>query len=138
MIIVYTESANASCRQVIHWFQDEEIPYLERRVNEKKPLTKKELGKLMSLTTNGFDDLLRIRSKFYNNMEIKFEDMSYEEAISLLINNTELLKKPIIVDLETNKIEVGFNEEKIRIFLPRSYKDIEKNYYKKKSLYLDL
>lgn len=138
MIIVYTEASNLSCRQVIDWFQEKGIPYFERRVNIKNSLTKKELETIMILSTNGFADVLRIYSRFYKNMEGDFEDLSYAEAINLLIEHPEILKKPIIIDFKTNKIEFGFNKEKIRSFLSKDYKKVEKDYYKKKSCYLDL
>lgn len=135
MIIIYTGVNNKVCHKVLHWFEEEGIPYCERKITKKKPLTKKELELLLKLSYNGFDDLLSFRSKSYQNIEIQFENLSYNEALNFIINHPKIIKKPIIIDLKKHKLQVGFNKEKIRIFKTREYKLIEKNIYRDKLIY---
>ncbi|UKI48962.1 MAG: hypothetical protein L6U99_09045 [Clostridium sp.] len=43
--------------------------------------------------------------------------MSFNEACDFLINNPSALKRPILVD--DNKLQVGYNNEEIRTFIPK-------------------
>ncbi|WP_445449084.1 Spx/MgsR family RNA polymerase-binding regulatory protein [Enterococcus lactis] len=118
MIVIYTTTSCASSRRVINWFQKENIPYIERKINKCHPITKIELKELLSLTESGFDDILCFRSKYYKEIRGEFEEYSLEEALNTIIENPSLLKKPIITD--GKKIEIGFSKESLRCFIPKN------------------
>ena len=47
---------------------------------------------------------------------INIEDMTISELISFIKENPSVLKRPIMVD--DRKIQVGYNPEEIRVFIP--------------------
>ncbi|EMF0203482.1 Spx/MgsR family RNA polymerase-binding regulatory protein [Enterococcus hirae] len=131
MIDIYTKSGNLSCRSAICWLQKNKISYKERRIHTNCPLNKIELEEILLLTSNGFDDILSFRSKIYKQIKGNFDNFSYEEAMELIIKNPNILRLPIIIDRERNKVGVGFHEDDIRCFLPRHYKKVMRKDYQK-------
>ena len=132
MIVVYTKPSSDSCRSAIQWFQDKGIPYLERRICIQCPLSREELTKILSLTVNGFDDILSLRSSIYIQIKNRFKNVTYEKALGLITEFPNLLRLPIIIDFRTNKVAVGFNEEEISCFLSRQYKRAARQKYQKR------
>lgn len=122
MIVIYNKSGNSSCCSAIHWFQNNKISYKERKIHTNCPLSKVELEGILLLSPNGFDDILSFRSKFYKKIKFNFDNSSNEEALGLIVKHSNILRLPIIIDCEKNKVEVGFHEEEISCFLPRHYK----------------
>ena len=51
------------------------------------------------------------------------EDLSISTLIQLIEENPSLLRRPIILD--GKRMQIGFNEDEIRAFLPRSYRKEE-------------
>ncbi len=49
--------------------------------------------------------------------------MSVSELINLISKNPSLLRRPIIMD--NKRMQIGFNEDEIRAFLPRDYRKQE-------------
>ena len=90
MIRIYTSPSCSSCRKVKKWFEDNKIPYEAKNIFAAN-LTAEELKDVISKTENGTDDI---------------------------ISNPSVLKRPIIVD--DHRIQVGYNEEEIRTFIPRA------------------
>ncbi|MGM0166501.1 hypothetical protein IGI39_001461 [Enterococcus sp. AZ135] len=118
MIIVYTEGNNHSCQQTIRWFENEKIPFKERKINRRHPITENELRWLLAQTDNGLKDIFK--SKYLNNRQVKneFNESKLSEIIDLIIINPWLLKDPIIAD--GRRLVVGYNENLIRCFVPKN------------------
>ena len=57
MLTIYS-SRTHSYHLMANWLKDHQMPYRERIFTPKQPLTRKEIFYLLSLTENGFDDLL--------------------------------------------------------------------------------
>lgn len=88
------------------------------------PLTRKELQHILSLTENGTDDIISTRSKnFFKKLNIDVESISVSELLHLIEQYPSLLRRPIIIDAK--RMQIGFNEDEIRAFLPRSYRKQE-------------
>jgi arsenate reductase-like glutaredoxin family protein len=51
------------------------------------------------------------------------------QLIQFIIDNPTLLKRPIIIDTDENKMQIGFNEEDIREFIPNKIKHAIVEYY---------
>ena len=51
------------------------------------------------------------------------ESISVSEVLQLIEQYPSLLRRPIIID--TKRMQIGFNEDEIRAFLPRSYRKQE-------------
>lgn len=87
------------------------------------PLTTDELRHILSLTENGTDDIISTRSKIFQRLNIDVEELSISALIGLIEQNPSLLRRPIILD--DKRMQIGFNEDEIRAFLPRGYRKQE-------------
>ncbi len=70
-------------------------------------------------TENGFEDIISKRSSFFKENPIDMDELNTNDLIKIIIENPKILRRPIIVD--TNKLQVGYNDDDIRIFLPNEY-----------------
>ena len=55
--------------------------------------------------------------------DLDVEDLSISTLIKLIEENPSLLRRPIILD--GKRMQIGFNEDEIRAFLPRGYRKEE-------------
>lgn len=106
---IYTES-NSSSRKVVKWLNDHDVEFIEVRL-KTDALTKQEMKGLLSFTDNGLSDLLK------RTTQVNFDDLPLSRAIDRLIADPRPLKSPILFD--GKKLRIGFNEDKIRCFIPR-------------------
>ena len=115
MIKIYTAPSCSSCKKAKQFFKEEEIPYTEKNifVNE---LNEKELRDILSKTENGTDDIISNRSKVIKEQHVDIDNMTISELIGFIRKNPSVLKRPIMVD--DTKIQVGYNPEEIRVFIP--------------------
>ena len=51
------------------------------------------------------------------------EDLSVNEVIDIIMETPRILKSPILVD--DKRLQVGYKEDDIRAFLPRSVRNVE-------------
>ncbi|VPJ29027.1 regulatory protein Spx [Streptococcus pneumoniae] len=56
-------------------------------------------------------------------LNIDVESISVSELLHLIEQYPSLLRRPIIIDAK--RMQIGFNEDEIRAFLPRSYRKQE-------------
>ena len=87
------------------------------------PLTNEELRNILALTENGTDDIISTRSKIFQKLNVDVEDLSISALIKLIEENPSLLRRPIILDKK--RMQIGFNEDEIRAFLPPAYRKEE-------------
>ncbi|SUN07582.1 transcriptional regulator Spx [Streptococcus acidominimus] len=87
------------------------------------PLTTEELKTILAFTENGTDDLISTRSKVFQKLNIDVDELSISELIELIATYPSLLRRPIILD--EKRMQIGFNEDEIRAFLPRKYRKQE-------------
>ncbi|BAQ24159.1 transcriptional regulator Spx [Streptococcus troglodytae] len=87
------------------------------------PLSRDELLKILSYTENGTEDIISTRSKVFQKLDIDVDELSVSELINLISKNPGLLRRPIIMD--DKRMQIGFNEDEIRAFLPRDYRKQE-------------
>lgn len=117
MVYLYTTPSCTSCRKAKAWFEEHHIDYVERNILTD-PLTKDEIKSILRMTEEGTDEIISTNSKTYQELEVDLESIPLQEMYQLIINNPKMLRRPIIQD--EKKLQVGFNEEEIRSFLPRS------------------
>ena len=97
-------------------FKEHNIPY--REVNFfNTPITRDDIMKMLENTEDGFEDIISTRSKVFMESNLNIEDMKFNELVDFIIAHPSVLKRPIIVD--DNKMQVGYNDEEIRTFIPR-------------------
>lgn len=75
------------------------------------------------MTENGTDDLISTRSKIFQKLNVDVDELSISQLIDLIETYPSLLRRPIILD--DKRMQIGFNEDEIRAFLPRNYRKQE-------------
>ena len=71
---------------------------------------------------NGFEDIISTRSKVFREQELDVEDMKISELKKFILDNPSVLKRPIII--EGAKMQVGYNDEEIRVFIPKRLREL--------------
>jgi len=116
MIKLFTQVSCNSSRKARQWLHDHKVTFDEKNFSSEAP-THNELKQILSLTENGLDDIISTRSQLYPAIADRLPDMSFNEILHLLCERPQLLRRPIIVG--ENKLQIGFNEDDIRQFIPR-------------------
>ena len=122
MITLFLSPSCTSCRKARAWLLNHEVPFVEHNIMTS-PLSAQELQHILSLTENGTDDIISTRSKIFQKLDLDVESLSISELIKLIEENPSLLRRPMILDAK--RMQIGFNEDEIRAFLPRSYRQQE-------------
>ncbi|MGE7903559.1 transcriptional regulator SpxA [Peribacillus sp. NPDC094092] len=117
MVILYTTSSCGSCRKAKAWLEEHHIDYIEKNIVSNS-MTVDELKSILRLTDDGATEIISTRSKTFQELKIDIEALSLNEFYKLIIEYPQMLRRPIILD--EKRLQVGFNEEEIRKFLPRS------------------
>ena len=120
MITLFLSPSCTSCRKARAWLEKHEVPFKEHNIMTS-PLTTEELRNI--LAENGTDDIISTRSKIFQKLNVDVEDLSISALIKLIEENPSLLRRPIILDKK--RMQIGFNEDEIRAFLPRGYRKEE-------------
>ncbi|KRK47701.1 arsenate reductase [Secundilactobacillus kimchicus JCM 15530] len=122
MINLYIAPSSASSRKARAWLKDHEIPFKERNI-KSNPLNADEIKQILRLTENGSEDIISTRSNIFKQLDIDLDDLSISSLVDLVVRYPDLIKRPIIFD--DKRLEVGYNEEEIRRFLPRDVRVAE-------------
>ncbi len=122
MIKVYSSPSCISCRKVKKFFKSYNIPFIEKNIF-KTPILKEEIFKMLTMSENGFDDIISRRSRVFQETKLDLEKMKTKELVDFIIENPSVLKRPIIVsELD---LQVGYNNEDIEVFLPEEVRNRE-------------
>lgn len=116
MVTLYTSPSCTSCRKAKSWLDEHEIPYSERNIFAE-PLTIDEIKEILRMTEDGTDEIISTRSKTFQKLDVNVESMPLQDLFELIKDNPGLLRRPIILD--EKRLQVGYNEDEIRRFLPR-------------------
>ncbi|GCF94034.1 regulatory protein Spx [Enterococcus florum] len=122
MLTIYTSPSCTSCRKARAWLQDHEIPFLERNVFSE-PLTIEELKDILQMTEDGTEEIISTRSKVFQKLNMDLDELPLKDLLTLVRDNPGLLRRPIMID--EKRLQVGFNEDEIRRFLPRDVRQYE-------------
>ncbi|MGC4388866.1 ArsC/Spx/MgsR family protein, partial [Streptococcus suis] len=63
------------------------------------------------------------KNRYAKALNCNIEDLSLSQVIDLIQENPRILKSPILID--DKRLQVGYKEDDIRAFLPRSIRDVE-------------
>jgi regulatory protein spx len=119
---LYYSTSSKSSRSARAWLVANNITFNERDIIAN-PLDRDELKQILRLTENGFEDIVSTRSKAFKALHIDLSDLGFNQLLDLLVEKPQLLKRPIIYD--GRRLQIGYNEEDIRAFLPRSVRKSE-------------
>lgn len=122
MVDLYVSPSCTSCRKARAWLEKHNIPFKERNIFSE-PLTKNELLRILRMTENGTEEIISTRSRAFQQLKINLDDLSIDQLLDLVEKNPSLLRRPIIMD--DRRLQVGYNEDEIRRFLPRKVRRLE-------------
>jgi regulatory protein spx len=105
MVTLYTTPSCTSCRKAKAWLEEHNIPYVERNILSNP------------LTIEGTEEIISTKSKTFQELNINIENLPLPNLYQLIRENPQMLRRPIIQD--EKRLQVGYNEEEIRRFLPR-------------------
>ncbi|BAM47922.1 transcriptional regulator SpxA [Amphibacillus xylanus] len=122
MVTLYTSPSCTSCRKAKAWLEEHDIPYHERNIFSDT-LTIDEIKEILRMTEDGTDEIISTRSKAFQKLEVDIEQMSLKDLIDTIQENPGILRRPIILD--EKRLQVGYNEDEIRRFLPRKVRNLQ-------------
>lgn len=92
-------------------------------------LTRDDIIHLLQLSEDGFESIISKRSSLYKNFiqnGVLSSSMTLTDYIELVLKYPALIRTPIIID--DKKLQVGFNEDSMRKFIPRPYRKVYRNF----------
>ncbi|MEH7403588.1 MULTISPECIES: transcriptional regulator SpxA [Bacillaceae] len=116
MVNLYVTSSCTSCRKAKAWLEEHEIDYSVKNIMNES-LTLEEIKSILRMTEAGTEEIISKKSKTFQELNINIDYLPLNELYKLIINNPKMLRLPIILD--EKRLQVGYNEEEIRSFLPR-------------------
>ncbi len=122
MVTLYTSPSCTSCRKAKAWLQEHDIPFTERNIFSE-PLTIEEVKEILRMTEDGTDEIISTRSKTFQELNLNLDTVSLQELFELISEHPGLLRRPIILD--EKRLQVGYNEDEIRRFLPRKVRTFQ-------------
>src|SRR5690625_4120067 len=117
MITLYTSPSCTSCRKAKAWLEENDIEYTERNIFSE-PLSLEEIKEILRMTEDGTDEIISTRSKVYQELDVDIDSLPLKDLFDLIQKKPGLLRRPIMLD--EKRLQVGYNEDEIRRFLPRT------------------
>ena len=122
LVTLYTTPSCTSCRKARAWLEEHQIPYTERNIFSE-PLSLQEIKDILRKTEEGTEDIVSTRSKAYSDLNIEISEISLNDFYRIVQEQPGLLRRPIMID--EKRLQIGFNEDEIRRFLPREVRALE-------------
>lgn len=122
IVTLFTSPSCTSCRKAKAWLEEHDIPYKERNIFSE-PLSISEIKEILSMTEDGTDEIISTRSKIFQKLNVDVESLPLQHLYELIQEHPGLLRRPIILD--EKRLQVGYNEDEIRRFLPRKIRTLE-------------
>src|SRR5699024_2795967 len=122
MVTLYTSPSCTSCRKARAWLEENNITYKERNIFSE-PLSVSEIKSILRMTEDGTEEIISTRSKVFQDLDIDLDNLPLLDLFALIQENPGLLRRPIMVD--DKRLQVGYNEDEIRRFLPREVRALE-------------
>lgn len=133
MIKIITKNRSSSAESAKKWLKQQGIEFEEVNVSRAPHrLERKNIIDILKLSNNGFSDILVSKKNipeffllYFNN----FEELSFDQAVALFLKFPSILHTPIIFD--DSHVQIGFNREEIRQFIPSTKRRFTQNLLKK-------
>ena len=75
------------------------------------------------MTEDGTDEIISTRSKTFQELNLNLDTITLQDLYNLIQTYPGLLRRPIIID--EKRLQVGYNEDEIRRFLPRKVRTFQ-------------
>ena len=122
MVTLFTSPSCTSCRKAKEWLQEHDIPYTERNIFSEN-LSIDEIKAILRMTEDGTDEIISTRSKTFQKLNVDIDSLPLQDLYDIIQKNPGLLRRPIILD--EKRLQVGYNEDEIRRFLPRKVRTFQ-------------
>jgi regulatory protein spx len=116
--VLYTSNSCTSCRKAKNILKQNNISFEEKNINNTH-LTKEEIRRILSFTTNGTEDILSKRSNVVKELDLDIDLMTIQELIKLIIERPGLLRRPLL--LSNDKLIIGYNSDEYNSLIKRRY-----------------
>lgn len=109
-VIVYTYASCDTCRKAVKWLRTHEVPFEERPIRATPP-SLAELNTMLRFQGGELRRLFNTAGRDYRTMGLSttLDTLSQEEALGLLAQNGNLVKRPFL--LSKTQGLVGFDED---------------------------
>lgn len=121
MILIYTSFGCTSATKAKHWLEENHLEYVEKNI-QNTLLNKDEIKYILQRCPNGTEDIISKRSKAYQNIGSKIDDLSTNDLVAFIQQNPTILKRPIIIN--HNHFVAGFDDDEITSFIPSNLRKI--------------
>lgn len=116
MIKIYVSPSCISSKKVIQFFNKNNIPFEKINIIQTPP-TKEEIKVLLQLAPNGITDIISTRAKFIKTHVVNIENLKLSDLYTLIKTTPTILKRPIILEENRNRLQIGYHEDEIELFL---------------------
>ena len=123
MVTLYTTPSCTSCRKAKSWLEEHNVEYIERNIFSQ-PLSINEIKGILRMTEDGTEEIISTKSKTFQELNIDIDTLPLKELYQLIKDHPAMLRRPIIMD--EKRLNVGYNEDEIRRFLPRKIRNYER------------
>ena len=123
MITVYYRKTCTSSKRAFEWLTEQKLDFQAKDISQ---IPVYEIYRLLPLTDGGMESIVKSQIKGSVETQRKLEilqNLSFNEGILYLKKHPELLQTPLVIEGE--KYLVGFNNEEIRKFIPRSMRRLQ-------------
>ena len=112
MLKVYAYSGCSTCRNALKWLRSRRIEFKEVPIRDTPP-TRNELGAMLAAHGGEWKRLFNTSGQDYRALGIKdrLPTMTDEEAIDLLAENGNLIKRPFVIEADRGITLVGFKPD---------------------------
>lgn len=111
MLKIYAYTGCSTCRNALKWLKNHDIPFQEIAIRETPP-SAAELKKMLAARGDDLRALFNTSGMDYRaqGMKEKFPSMSTAQALKLLSENGNLVKRPFAIDAAGGIALNGFKE----------------------------
>ncbi|WLR49770.1 Spx/MgsR family RNA polymerase-binding regulatory protein [Bacillus tianshenii] len=110
-ITFYTYPSCTSCRKTKAWLKAHNVDVDERHIFRQPP-NEQELRHILTMTTEGVDEILAKRSQEYRELDMNIEELPLSELMQLLQEKPRLLRRPIL--MKDDQLVIGYNAAALR------------------------
>ena len=124
MIKLFSSTNCVSSKKMKQWLMANKLEFKEINILENS-LQRGDIMRILSLTELGAEENISKRSNIYKELSqtIEFDELTTNQLVDLIIKNHRMLRRPLLVD--DYRLQVGYNEDDIRKFLPRTVRKVE-------------
>ncbi|WP_270179260.1 Spx/MgsR family RNA polymerase-binding regulatory protein [Alkalihalobacillus sp. CinArs1] len=110
-LLFYTYPSCTSCRKTKAWLKENHVDFEERHLFKDTP-TIDELKQIITMSTEGIEEILAKRSTSFKKLDMNIEDLTVTEMLELMHNEPKLLRRPIVTN--GKKLIVGYNKSELQ------------------------